>query len=245
MAENTSVANLLNPAASKCPNFEGTTCVEWLTFLPQWKMFMHHHVVDEIILKGTYKKLPYLTLQDDDGPSVADTYLRWSTDKAENMRKTLKVQIYDIFIKQDTWAPYVISRMKVPVGAHSGEATIRMPFTATNEFDEVATVRRKLVPFGEMILFDQIREGTDTDPVLPTFFILDMAEKAASCIANHTYLRFKNVHEIMAGNPNDAVNPIPAMKIQVFLKTTAKLTDSEIAEIFALNKIELKDCVTL
>jgi len=241
MAENPSVASLLNPASTKCPNFDGTTCFEWLVFLPQWKAFMSHHRVDEIIQKGTFKNLSFKAL-DSDGPSIADSYLQWTKEQELEMKKSLKEELYTIFMKQSTWVPYVLDGMKVPVGASTGEALIRTPYAATGVYNnELKVIQKKLCPFGEVELYVPIVEGDANDPLLPSFHIYDMAGEAATEIAKTTYCKYKNVKAILAGKPYDAVDPTPAVTESAFLTQVAKLDQYQIAEIYKINKAEMKD----
>jgi hypothetical protein len=108
---------------------------------------MSHHRVDEIIQKGTFKNLSFKAL-DSDGPSIADSYLQWTKEQELEMKKSLKEELYTIFMKQSTWVPYVLDGMKVPVGASTGEALIRTPYAATGVYNnELKVIQKKLCPF--------------------------------------------------------------------------------------------------
>jgi len=77
---------------------------------------MSHHGVSEIILKGTHKNLPF-GKRHSDGPLMADSYLQWVEEKCTEYKDKLSEELYTIFMEQSTWVPYLISDIKVPVGA--------------------------------------------------------------------------------------------------------------------------------
>ena len=79
-SENSNSFSMLNPSASKCRIFDGNTCFEWLTFIPEWKAYMAHLGVEEIILKGTYNKEAFHLLTQQ-CPSLRDAYTRWCISK--------------------------------------------------------------------------------------------------------------------------------------------------------------------
>ena len=71
---------LLNPTAAKCRIFDGNTCFEWLTFLSEWKAFMQHLGVKEVILKGTFFNGPFEEIEYD-CTDLKTSFFTWQMEK--------------------------------------------------------------------------------------------------------------------------------------------------------------------
>ena len=114
-----------------CPTFNGTTCVEWLCFLPQWRSYMKHLGVEEIIVKGQFNGQPLETFKIE-SKCRSEIFISYFNS---NLRATrgpiIRKDIADIFFEHCPWLPYYMRDMAIPVGLQyvydSREITIGEP----------------------------------------------------------------------------------------------------------------------
>lgn len=99
-----------------CPQFSGSTCLEWLCFLPQWQAYMRHLGVEDIIVKGLFNGQPLDTFKQDSKSrpeifvSYYNSYIR--TIKIPDYRK----EFSSIFFEFCPWLPYYLEDWPIPVG---------------------------------------------------------------------------------------------------------------------------------
>ena len=106
--ESTAISNFINPPRAKCRVFEGNTCFELLSFLTEWKAYMHHLGVNEIIMKGTHygglfgdheKKYPQ--------PKLPEILVAHIHSKCVDNAIILKPEFYKLLREDYNWLPTV------------------------------------------------------------------------------------------------------------------------------------------
>lgn len=229
-SDSTFTSSIINPPRAKCRVFDGNTCFEWLNFLTEWKAFMNHLGVSEIILKGTHyggtfganeSKYPQPKLEE---ILVAHIHSRSATNAA-----ILKPEFYKILREDHNWLPYYLKNRALPVGRNNGATEIRVPINNAN-YNESEEAQARIAPYGHEIFNgpQALIIGDATSPLINNLDMLDLAGAIATLQSHGAdwIHSIQHLQDILAGDPDDPDDLFPPMTVDEYISQSLTPVDS-------------------
>lgn len=241
--DSTAASSIINPPRAKCRVFDGNTCFEWLNFLTEWKAFMNHLGVSEIILKGTHyggtfganeSKYPQ--------PKLEEILVAHIHSKSAQNAAILKPEFYKLLREDHNWLPYYLKNRAVPVGRNNGVAEIRVPFHNA-DFNESEEAQVRIAPYGHAIFVgpQALILGDATSPLINNLDMLELAGAIATLQSHGANWvdSMQHLNDILAGDPDDPDDLFPPMTVDEYIRQS--LSPIESRDVYA----QLRTAVSL